>query len=116
MTNNIIFDGGAKKRKLLPELNKKVSLKKHGYRVKKSASSRQQSLRKASRAYGTLPVLRRINLIRNYSKKYKDKYKIMSNDVEYMKHQYADEKKKNKVNTKKTRKTKTKKTTKKNKK
>ncbi len=103
--------GGAGKR-LLPEVNKKVSLRKHGYRLNRSKNERRRSLSRASRSYGTLPVLRRVNLIRNYSKKYKEKYQTLSNDVEYMKDKYAHEKKTNTVKKprRKTAKRKTKKT------
>ena len=107
--HNTNFQGGAKKKNMLPEVNKKVSLRKHGYRLNQSKISRRKSLRKASRTYGTLPVLRRVNLIRNYSKKNKDKYKTLSNDVEFMKDKYAYEKKTNTVKKpiRKTRNTKT---------
>lgn len=81
-------------KKILPKLNKRVSLIKHGYRLKRSNSKRRQSLNKASNNYGTLPVLRRVNLIRNYSKKNKKKYSTLSKDVDYMKNKYAIEKKK----------------------
>jgi hypothetical protein len=77
---------------ILPKLNPKVSLSKFGYSLNKSAIVRKKSLKKASKKYGTLEVLRRTNLIRNYTKSVPDNYKKLSADVEYMKNIYAKEK------------------------
>lgn len=84
--------GGKRKKNTLPEVNKKVSLIKYGYKLKKNKSSRQQSLNRATKQYGTLSVLRRVNLIRNYSIKNKKKHSTLTKDVEYLKSKYADEK------------------------
>lgn len=80
---------------MLPEVNKKVSLRKYGYRLNKRSTKRKQSLNRASKKYSTLSVLRRVNLIRNYSKKNKKKYETLTNDVDYLKDKYATEKEKN---------------------
>lgn len=79
-----------KKDKILPKLDEKVSLSAFGYSIHKSDASRQLALRKASDAPKSNPlkVLRRLNLIRNYQADENAK-KIMSEDVEYMKEQYA---------------------------
>jgi hypothetical protein len=67
----------------LPKLSKDVSLSKSGYKVKKSDQERHKSLKKASKKYGSLVVLRRLNLVRNYNKN-KEIEGVLSNDVNYM--------------------------------
>ena len=76
----------------LPKVGDKNSLTKYGYSLNKSSASRKASLKKASKKYGTLEVLRRTNLIRNYSKSVPSNYKKLSADVNYMKSLYAKEK------------------------
>jgi hypothetical protein len=78
--------------KTLPLIGHDISLSEYGYSVKESAKKRQTALNKASEKYGTLPILRRINLIRNYSDVIPENYAAMSNDVEYMKNKYTQEK------------------------
>lgn len=73
-----------KPRKILPPVNKDISLSQYGYKVHSKKATRQQSLRKASKKHGSLKVLRRLNLIRNYTHD-KDNKKIMTQDVEFMK-------------------------------
>lgn len=68
----------------LPPLSKDVSLSKSGYKVASSEQKRHSSLKKASKKYGTLPVLRRLNLVRNYNKNNTEAEPILSNDVAYM--------------------------------
>ena len=82
-------DGGKvpKSRRVLPPINKsyKVSLSKYGYKLSKSQLARHKALKKASRAVGTLDVLKRVNLIGNYSKSVPYNYKVLRDDVEYLK-------------------------------
>ena len=71
-----------------------MELKKYGYSVKSSKASRRSSLKRASKKNTSLAVMRRLNLIRNYSiSGPKENYKRLSDDVEYMKRQYKVEKK-----------------------
>ena len=82
---------------LLPRPDPNVHLSKLGYSTSKKASARQQSLKRASKKYGTLPVLKRINLIRNItstktSEKTKKAHDVMGKDVEFMKKLYKKEK------------------------
>ena len=82
--------------KTLPPISDDMSLSKFGYSLSKSDNKRKTSLNKASKKHGTLTVLRRINLIRNYSKSQKKNYNVLSEDLEYTKNKY----KKEKINTK----------------
>ena len=77
----------------LPPLSRNRSLTKYGYKLDKPAKERQASLKRASKENTTLAVERRVNLIRNYSKWEPTNYKKLSQDVEFMKKQYAMEKK-----------------------
>ncbi len=82
---------------LLPRPDPNIHLSKLGYSTSKKASARQQSLKRASKKYGTLPVLKRINLIRNItstktSEKTKKVHNVMGKDVEFMKKLYKREK------------------------
>ena len=85
------YHGGGK---VLPEISKSEedSLSKHGYKLSKSPISRRKALKRAARSRGTLAVLKRVNLIRNYSKSVPKNYDKLSSDVEYLKNQYAKEK------------------------
>lgn len=74
-------------RKTLPKPDDKVHLTKYGYSVHASEEQRHNALRAASRDYGTLTILRRLNLLRNYQAIPENK-DIFSEDVEYMKHLY----------------------------
>jgi hypothetical protein len=100
--------------KTLPPIDKNISLADFGYTVKKSSRSRHGSLKRASKKYGTLPILKRVNLIRNYSKGVTDNYQVLSSDVNYMKDQYAKEKRSSKIKSTTKRSSKIKSTTKKN--
>lgn len=83
--------------KLLPRPDRSASaphLSKQGYSTAKKASSRHNSLKRSSKQYGTLPVLKRLNLIRNLTAPDLEAHKVMSKDVEYMKKLYKHEKEK----------------------
>jgi hypothetical protein len=101
--------------KLLPKPDPAgIHLSKYGYSTSKTQSKRRSSLKRTSKKHGALPVLKRLNLIRNItstktSEKTKKAHDIMSKDVEYMKKLYAKEKKKSKKPSKKTSKKKSKK-------
>lgn len=81
-----------KGKKTLPKLGDEMHLSKFGYTTKAPVKKRKSSLRKASKKHGSLPVLRRLNLIRNYQAD-KVAKEIMSKDVEYMKSLYKKSKK-----------------------
>jgi len=83
---------GGKSKKILPLLSKEESLSKFGYKLSKSVSARKRALKRAIKERGTLPVLRRVNLIGNYSKSVPKNYEKLRDDVEYLKNQYANEK------------------------
>lgn len=80
--------------KLLPKPSSTIHLADDGYSTHKSKSVRQKSLKKSSRKYGSLTVMKRLNLIRNLSRHNSKQKNIMSQDVEFLKKQYAKEKKK----------------------
>ena len=80
---------------LLPHPDKSANaphLSKFGYSTSKKASYRHESLKRSSKKYGTLPVLKRLNLIRNITAPEQKAHKVMSQDVEYMKKLYKREK------------------------
>lgn len=87
--------------KLLPKPDPTgIHLSKYGYSTTKTQSKRRSSLKRSSKKHGALPVLKRLNLIRNItstetSEKTKKVHDIMSKDVEYMKKLYAKEKERN---------------------
>jgi len=85
---------GSFKKILLPKLSmsKEDSLSRYGYKLSKSPNSRKRALKKAARSRGTLSVLRRVNLISNYSKSVPINYDKLREDVEYLKNIYAVEK------------------------
>jgi len=78
--------------KLLPKPDKNVHLSKYGYETSKKASTRKASLKRASAKIGALPVLKRLNLIRNITRPDLEVKNILSKDVEYMKKIYKKEK------------------------
>ncbi len=75
--------------RILPKLDKEMHLGTYGYYLDKSISERRDALRQASKVYGDLKVLRRLNLIRNYSEWHQENYAKLSTDVEYLKTRYA---------------------------
>lgn len=77
--------------KTLPALNDDMSLTRFGYAVHSSDTNRHRALREASDVYGTLPVLRRLNLVRNYSAPVDNKA-TLSRDVKYMSALHASRK------------------------
>jgi len=79
--------------KTLPPLDKNLSLSRFGYKLDKPEKTRRSSLKKASKKYSTISVLKRVNLIRNYSKSIPENYDKLSNDVDYLKKQYSIDKK-----------------------
>jgi len=97
--------------KTLPPLGDDIHLSNFGYNLSATKLERQKSLKKASKKHSTLKVLKRTNLIANYSKANKKNYTKLRQDVEYLKNQYSKESmsgpyknkknKKNKKNTKK---------------
>ena len=90
--------------KTLPPLGDEIHLSKYGYSLKDSKMSRQKSLKKASKKHGTLKVLKRTNLIANYTAVPENKEKLRE-DVEFLKEEYAQEKEMGRSKTKKSKKT-----------
>lgn len=80
--------------KILPKPDPNVHLHDYGYVVNKNSEQRKKALKRASRELGTLPVLRRLNLLANYNKSNIEVEKKMRDDVEYMKRQHKIYKKK----------------------
>lgn len=79
---------------LLPKPSDDIHLSSTGYNLKKTVKQRRLSLKKASQKYKPLNVLRRLNLIRNLSRKGSNAKKKLSKDVEYMKTLYKTTKRK----------------------
>lgn len=82
----------SKKKKTLPPLGNKLHLSKYGYSLKDNKKKRQASLKRASKKNTTLSVLRRTNLIANFSSWNEKNYKKLRNDVEFLKKLYRKEK------------------------
>lgn len=80
------------KKKILPKIDKNISLSSFGYKLSKSDKTRKTSLKRASNEYGTLNILKRVNLIRNYSKSIHDNYNKLSKDVSFLKKEYSKDK------------------------
>ena len=106
------------KRLLLPKPDPEYHhLTKYGYKLTNKESTRHDSLKRASKKYGTLPVLKRVNLIRNITNpQLKENKKKLTSDVNFMSQLYAKERhmeRPKKRTTKKTTKKSTKRTSKK---
>ena len=86
---------------LLPKPDEKNHLSTFGYSLTKKKQSRHSSLKRASKKYGTLQVLKRVNLIRNITRPDLQNKKKLTTDVNYMKKLYQKEKKSTKKSTKK---------------
>jgi hypothetical protein len=80
--------------KKLPKPNSKLHLNDSGYYIHKKSSIRKSALKRASKKSSMLAVLKRLNLIRNITKKNTSNKKKLSQDVEFMEKQYKKEKKK----------------------
>ena len=78
-------------RKLLPKPGDENHLSNFGYSLSHKRSSRRSSLKKASKKYGTLQVLKRVNLIRNITNPENEAKKKLSSDVNFMKDLYKKE-------------------------
>jgi hypothetical protein len=80
------------KLKVLPKIAlDDIHLSDYGYSLSNPEIKRKSSLKRASKKEGTLKVLRRLNLIRNYTAVEQNKKK-MTKDVEYLKEVYNKEK------------------------
>jgi hypothetical protein len=77
------------KRLLLPQPDDQNHLSQFGYTLEKNKKKRQGSLKRASKKFGTLPVLKRVNLIRNITNPTltKNKNKLKS-DVNFLSKMY----------------------------
>ena len=82
------------RRKLLPKPDTEYHhLSKYGYKLSSKKDTRHNSLKKASKKYGTLPVLKRVNLIRNITNpQLTENKKKLSSDVKFMTQLYNREK------------------------
>lgn len=84
------------KLKVLPPIDRESPhLSDYGYTLAKPEKDRKVSLKRASSKEGTLQVLRRLNLIRNYTAVLANKKK-MNKDMEFMKDLYSKSKSKSK--------------------
>lgn len=81
-------------RTLLPKPDTKYHhLSKYGYKLSSKKETRHSSLKRASKKYGTLPVLKRVNLIRNITNpELKENKKKLASDVKFMTQLYNKEK------------------------
>lgn len=79
-----------KAERVLPKPGEEVSLEAFGYSTHQPTSIRHNALEKASNKFGSLPILRRLNLLRNYQAHPAAK-KVMSADVEFMSALHAKE-------------------------
>ena len=79
-------------KRILPKIDKNISLSSFGYKLSKSDKTRKTSLKRASNEYGILNVLKRVNLIRNYSKSIPKNYDKLSKDVSFIKKEYSKNK------------------------
>lgn len=102
------------RQRILPPIGKKNSLRRHGYSTKKSASQRHTALDKAANESNPLEVLRRLNLVANYTAK-PNVENVLRRDVRYMSKKYKQYKQNSRSksksksrNTRKTRKSKSK--------
>jgi len=89
-----------KKAKILPKLGNKLHLSNYGYELKQNAKNRRASLSRASSDNNPITVLRRLNLIRNYTAVEKNKAKL-SSDVKWMSNKYTKSKSRKSKNNKK---------------
>lgn len=101
-------------RRLLPKPDDEYHLSKFGYSLSHKRSSRRSSLKAASKKYGTLQVLKRVNLIRNITNPKNETKNKLSSDVNFMKDLYKKEKRSmSRTGSKKTQRKTTRKTTRK---
>ena len=70
--------------KTLPKIKTYMSLGEYGYELKKSFEKRKTALRKAIKVYGVIKIIKRLSLIRNYSKSNKTNYNKYTKDIEYL--------------------------------
>ena len=80
--------------KILPKVKAPGFLREAGYSLSLPETKRHSALRKAAHKESLLEVLRRLNLVRNYSKAEKKNYVKLSKDVDYLKKLHLVEKKK----------------------
>jgi hypothetical protein len=79
---------GGESTKILPEINNDISLREYGYSLHNNKLDRQKSLIRASKKEGSLPILRRLILISNYSKSEKDNFQKYRKDIKFLKDLY----------------------------
>mgnify|MGYP005748632775 CR=1 FL=1 len=82
-----------KGKKILPKPDDGIHLKKFGYKYDLPTKQRRSALLGACKKYGTLMVLRSLNLKRNIQAHGSEARKIMREDVKYLKIVYEKEKK-----------------------
>lgn len=71
--------------KTLPKIKTDMSLGEYGYELKKSFEKRKTALKKAVKVYGVIKIIKRLSLIRNYSKSNKTNYNKYTKDLEFLK-------------------------------
>jgi hypothetical protein len=93
-----------KSKKSLPPIDTNIHLSNYGYSLDKTEKARKTSLKRASKKEGSTlpskrlgeakllrPILKRLNLIRNYTSIKSNKTK-MTKDVDFLKKEYKKEK------------------------
>jgi len=83
-----------KSKRVLPKPDPRYSLKKFGYSTHNTRDERRKALRRASKAYGALPTLRRLNLVRNLQANVNAK-QAMDDDVKFLTDFYRELKERN---------------------
>lgn len=78
-------------KRILPPVGDEIRLSRYNYSIHQTQKERRESLNKAIRKFDILPVLRHLNLIRNYQSEERNKDK-MTKDVEYLKKLYKKSK------------------------
>lgn len=81
----VIKRGRNKGKVILPKPDPETDLGKYGYKLSRSKQERRKALRAAAKDNGTRSVLRRVNLIRTYSKNTQpENHARYTEDVEFM--------------------------------
>jgi len=82
-------------KRILPKIKNSGMLRKFGYKVSGTATSRHAAIDQAIKKYGSVVyVLNHLNLIKNYTPKNESWYPILVKDVNYLKQAHKKAKKK----------------------
>ena len=70
--------------KTLPKIKTDMSLGDFGYELKKSFEKRKVALKKAITVHGFIKIIKRLSLIRNYSKSNQSNYNKFTKDIKFL--------------------------------